>query len=307
MSTLGGLLGREGEPLSLGRARTLLAESARQAGRPCWPWVAGVFYPGLSVTQVVLDQLAMRGPGLPLPWWPVDGPQSHQQWLGMLVLLLPLWLLIARLWAGLARIAEPGTWDAARGERPAPGLLQLWRAGRGLTISALGLWLAKLGLTLGAFALVLAPVYALAEVTGGSQGRNALLLVLAPLWLLLLAYLLVLEVVNQLGLQSLARNRRGTASAVIHAWRLMRAHPWAVVRAISMDMVLQAVSLAAILVLAVLSIPTFGLGLVLLLPLLGVVGSIRAAFWARCYGELGGLSVERGPAGEAGRATAGVQ
>ena len=55
---------------------------------------------------------------------------------------------------------------------------------------------------------------------------------------LLLAYAIVLMVLNQLALHSLAHNRRGVASALTHAWRLIRSSPWSALRATVVDFVL---------------------------------------------------------------------
>ena len=56
--------------------------------------------------------------------------------------------------------------------------------------------------------------------------------------LVLLAYAVVLMVVNQLAMHSLAHNRRGVSSALTHAWRIIKASPMSVLRATVVDFVL---------------------------------------------------------------------
>ena len=64
------------------------------------------------------------------------------------------------------------------------------------------------------------------------QSLNPLLAgVVLPVLAVVLAYAIILQVVNQLALHSLAHNRRGVASALTHAWRLVRGSPWGALRA----------------------------------------------------------------------------
>jgi len=100
-------------------------------------------------------------------------------------------------------------------------------------------------------------------------------------------YALLLSVLYQLGLQSLAQNRRGVASAVRHAWRIARHDPWATFRAVVVDFLLYVTTtmIAIVLFATVIGAP-FGLGM------LGFAGTTRACYWARTYRVLGGLSAE---------------
>jgi hypothetical protein len=154
----------------------------------------------------------------------------------------------------------------------------VWRAGAGLGASALGLWLVLLA--------------------------RLLVVLLLPVLLVLLAYALLLQVANQLALHSLAHNRRGVASALAHAWRLMQSAPASVARAALLDGVL----VLAVAALVQLANGLFGasvplLSKFLLLALLGFAGVTRAGFWARAYRALGGLSTAQ-PAPAAARASA---
>src|SRR5262245_66177033 len=79
MSTL---IGTESERWSLPRAIDALAESARQAGHPGWIWVAGFFYPTLTLG---LD-LGWDSPLMPSfdstigEMWPKDGGTTGALW-----------------------------------------------------------------------------------------------------------------------------------------------------------------------------------------------------------------------------------
>jgi len=115
---------------------------------------------------------------------------------------------------------------------------------------------------------------------------------------LIFLYAATLGALNQLALQSLVFNRRGPASALAHAWRLVRHDPWAITRALLVDVGL------ALLV---------DVGLQLFLSdwypivvnflegvLLAITGVARSCYWARLYTSLGGLRAVDGVPGLSG-------
>lgn len=310
---MSGLIGGPGERLHLARMVDVLAAAARQAGRPGWIWLAGLLYPGLKDGLVIVDQLFVllaHTTGLSVPG-SADGLTSlHHElpidlkvhagglvFLLLLFVLLPFFLLRARLNVGLAAISGPASWERARGERRVPRLRESWRSGRGLTRSAFGLWLTTRFLGFGAVLFVLGPIVTLLNLLQVRSWNPIVVLVLLPLGLLLLAYALVLEVLTQLGLHSLARNRRGTGSALTHAWRLVLRNPWPVFRATLMDLVLQVFVTAFYVAAGVTTCCTVGLAVLAAIALEGYAGTVRAAFWARCYRLFGGLSPEDGVPG----------
>jgi hypothetical protein len=128
---------------------------------------------------------------------------------------------------------------------------------------------------------------------GLPEGSWPFLLLLGPFVAVWLIYGLLLSVIYQLALHSLAQNRRGVASALIHAWRIARNDPWATARATLVDLLLYVTMLALqYLVAGLLGATCIGIPLILLAwPLIpGFAGVTRAAYWARAYRALGGLS-----------------
>ena len=127
-----------------------------------------------------------------------------------------------------------------------------------------------------------------------SEVFGVLLIALLPIVAFLLFYLLLLNLLFQIALHSLAQNRRGAASALTHAWRIAKNDPWATARATLVDFLLYATvlliafSLSAVLVMTCL-IPV---AMALLLATSGFLGVTRACYWARAYRALGGLSPE---------------
>ena len=316
------LLGTADERLSLPRAVDALAEAARRAGRPSLLWLAGVLYPSLNLNfDLVRGVLALveEFSGVELPWAgemgrfvTLFGPgipgvnlgRNGTQELGPVLLLLPLTLLAFRLIVGLAKVSDPlhaessvelvGTESSgvqvARGAR----LGDLWRQGKGLAVVAFGLWGMLLLMLFGAMLVLIAPVVALLKLFDLARFSALFAGLLLPVLLLVLAYASVLMVLNQLALHSLAHNRRGVASALTHAWRLVRASPLGALRATLVDFVLFLSVLVAEVVLGSAvrtgSGPVPAVQSVLVFALLGFAGVTRAGFWARTYRALGGLS-----------------
>lgn len=286
-------IGDLSERWSLARAIDALAEAARQAGRPGWIWVAGFFYPAVSLAPGFSYEQILGGP---IKVNEHSGIELGQQ-LGLSVFGFLLFLpLFARLWVGLARTASPSVWaEASRGKR-LPGLGDTWRSGRGLTLSAIGLWLQVTLLSVTAFVLlgVLPTITLSILVEEVSRAFTPVVfLVLFPIVGFLLFYLLLLNLMFQIALHSLAQNRRGAASALTHAWRIARNDPWATARATLVDFLLYVTVLVIAFVVSWMLIATcIGIpaGVLVLLGASGFLGVTRACYWARAYRALGGLS-----------------
>lgn len=317
------LLGLPGERWRLADAVDALAESARRAGVPGWIWLVGIFYPGLNLSVGLVRALlgliegatGIEVPGaggtaslffLLGPRWGAIEDASAGAVLAYALLFLPLYVLLYRLLVGLAKVSDPGLWDARaaerggrsgtddEGARRAPRLRVVWREGRGVGAAACGMWLILSGLLLGATLFLLGPVVMLVHLFGMETLNPLLVGLLVPLLGLVLVYGTVLHVLNQLALHSLAHNRRGVASALTHAWRLVRGSPWSAARAMVVDLLLFVFVLAAVQVCASIGLgrggPATALASLLQLGVHGFAGVTRASFWARTYRALGGLS-----------------
>jgi hypothetical protein len=309
MSTL---IGTESERWSLSRAIDALSDSARQAGHPGLVWLAGFFYTvtvglglgwngGLSLT---FDRPVSRGS---------DGMMRALQGLPLgvsaVILALPcvglLFLPLLRISAGLARIGPAAAWKAACGDRRTPRLRTIWAAGKGLGFGAFGLWVQLALMFLVAMWIGSLPLSALATAIGSSsndpEAAAYLGALLVPLLLVLVGYGVVLSVLNQLALHSLAHNRRGVYSALLHGWRIMRNDGWATARTVMVDLLLFA-TVAMIWSVLTLGGKAFGqplvaIGVIVKLLLTGFAGVARAGYWARAYRALGGLSPDDGVPG----------
>lgn len=305
------LLGHPSERLSLARAVDALAEAARRAGRPSLLWLIGVVYPSLNLNlDLVRSVMAMverfSGIELPLagemggfvrlfvPGLPALGVSESRE-LGPVLALLPLVLLLCRPIVGLARVSDPfyTTREGARDESvtgaTGPRLKLLWQEGQGQALVAFGLWGTLLVLLLGAMLVLIGPVVAFLKLFGLARVSPLSTGLILPALLLVLVYAAVLMVLNQLALHSLAHNRRGVASALSHAWRLVRASPLGALRATLVDFVL----FLSVLIVGAVLVPSFLRDTPLVLVVLalnGFAGVTRAGYWARTYRALGGLS-----------------
>lgn len=280
---------------SLERAVDALAASARAAGRPGWIWVAGIAYPtvGIGIALGVLNSRVAVGTS------DLSGAMGEEA-AGM-ILFLPLALLVFRLQVGLARIAPQAIWERLSETFGRPKLRQAWRAGSGLTWASGGMWLmlqVMQGLVL---ALVAVPVVQLSqgamENLGDGLGAVIWVVVVMPLALVLALYSVLLSILHQLALQSLAHNRRGVSSALLHAWRLAKHDPWGTARTVGVDLMLDLsiwVLNAIVLTVGALVPVVGGLAGVVSLVLFGFAGVTRAGYWARAYRALGGLSPDDG-------------
>lgn len=198
-------------------------------------------------------------------------------------------LPLFRLAGGLARVSSSTAQSMPYGTHERPGLKAVWNAGKGLALSTCGLQVQVLLMFILAATLCAGPAYFLMEGIG-IEGEFAQVCIGSPVLLLLAVYGVVLSTLIQLALHSLAQNRRGVASAMMHAWRLLRRDPWATVRTIAVDGVL-------ILATAILGFVITQTCLPLMLFLLGFTGVTRACYWAQAYRALGGLSPDDGTPG----------
>ncbi|MAF64681.1 MAG: hypothetical protein CMJ84_03340 [Planctomycetes bacterium] len=307
--------GRVDEPWSLARAVDALAEAARAAGRPGWIWLAGVFYPAMSLFPGVGwlgGALSSSAPdSVRLTW---DGPGGLPGVIGLppasaglagvclSLPALPLLLVFARLIVGLARVGAPREWVLAAPAGKSPRLGAVWAAGEGLSLAAAGMWVLLATMLIGASLLLVMPAQELTRWAIDSLGIPRALAIgtlLGPPLLLLAAYATVVSVIQQLALQSLVHNRRGVGSALVHAWNLARRAPWATLRSLSLDVVLVVVvgALAFTVDHACEVLGSATLGRLLSACLAGFVGVTRAGYWARSYAALGGLTPADGVPG----------
>ncbi len=319
------LLGSPADRWPLARAVDALADSARRAGVPGLIWVVGILYPSLNLSWELVRSLLgaiqhvtdieLPGSGgtgqlitlfVPQMW---AGVESFWASFWLFVVSLPLLPLYSRLVVGLAKVCDPerapdppssstlrAEDDSSRNvPRPyAARFRDAWHAGRGLGFVTLGMWIILVGLLLGAMLFLVGPLVMVVRMFR-LEGLSPLFVgLLLPILFVLLLYTVVLQVVNQLALHSLAHNRRGIASALTHAWRLIRTSPWSAARATLVDFVLFLTVILAVGAVH-LVLPFGGLGLVtvvLVFALYGFAGVTRAGFWARTYRALGGLSAE---------------
>lgn len=270
------ILGESADRIPLSSAHGAMAASVRRAAAPSPVWLAGLCYPvlGLLLSFGWFALFRERG----------DGAGAHLGSIFAPLAFPPCF----RVMAGLARVH--GREDVAR-----PTLRGVWEGGRGLTFASMGLWLQIVALEV----LVVAAALALARWQG-EQGWGLTLLA-SPLLGMLLVYALTLTVLYQLALHSLAHNRRGTGSALQHAWRLLRHDPWGALRATLVDLELNVMSLVFTRVLAIATIPLLVLqplvATLLFAAVQGLLGVARAGYWAVVYRELGGLAPEDGVPG----------
>jgi hypothetical protein len=310
--------GDPGDRWSLRAMLDELGEAARRAARPGWIWIAGLLYP--SITLLPLHAGNLFG----LEFGGQESTELHFGddaetgialasigLVGVIFALLVL-LLYSRLNAGLARLAPLSVWTQMEATSGRPGLRDCWRAGRGSTASVFGLRLAIGLLRYTVLFVMLLPALFTWGVFDSlsAQGPGAILLAVfaLPALAILLIYNLLLSLLLQLALHSLVHNRRGVASALQHAWSILRQDPWAAGRALTGEILIAVISLlvggAVNLVSALLSStlgPFAALAvLALWIALLcfgGVVGVMRACYWATAYRALGGLSPDDGVPG----------
>jgi len=315
---------------SLRQALHALRMSARVVRVPGIIWVAGAFYPGLNLNIDLVRAMAAIGEAttnIDLPGTGDTGAllslfapsylagalqgMSPASLGGLALISLPLLLFLARFVVGLAKISDPAIWHAEGRKLPhvvesglissadlmkpkPPRLMAAWRAGKGLGTKALGLWAMLLGMVVAASLVLIGPVLVIIQRVFDIEHLSTLVHgLLVPPLVLLFGYAVVLMVINQLALHSLAHNRRGVSSALTHAWRLVRTSPRSALRATGVDCVLAAwVLLLALLLrhgVLILGGEAWISG-ILLFPLYAFAGVTRAGYWARAYRAMGGMS-----------------
>ena len=122
-----------------------------------------------------------------------------------------------------------------------------------------------------AFLLFLGPWLALHEILDLPDGASPLFVaLLVPFLAIVWTYAVVLQVVHQLALMSLAQNQRGVLSALTHGWRLVRASPWASVRALIVDLSLFVTLVVALVLAEMLPFPFDAVAGILLVGFAGV-------------------------------------
>jgi hypothetical protein len=309
MSTL---IGQASEIWSLSRAIDALRDSARQAGRPGLVWIVGLLYPSIGIGLSWISTLTWsRAEEADVAAVRIHAPEPIWSLLNPFVIMpaaFGITLCIAltcfplfRLVAGLARVSPPENWTAACEGRRTPRIRTLWANGSGMTLSVIALWI-LLVITIAASFCAVAwpagmlvdPVRVNPEAAGPGQWMGVLFL--GPLLILFLAYALSMAVLTQLALHSLAHNKRGIGSALLHGWRIMRHDVPATVRAVLVDVLLTvAILLVTTMVGSV--IPLDAVDWMLSITLAGFAGVARAAYWARAYRALGGLSPDDGVPG----------
>ncbi|MDZ4774627.1 MAG: hypothetical protein SGI72_15985 [Planctomycetota bacterium] len=307
------LIGHTSARWSLSHAIDALRDSARQAGRPGLVWIVGLLYPSVgfcfwlassTITTVGSSDTDGEASGLVVrssAWREFFPLETVPIAMGFAVCFAIVCFPVFRLVAGLARVSPSEVWLEACENRRTPRIRTLWKSGSGMTLSVIALWL-LLVVTIGLSLLAVAwPTEHLVRPFGrdalGGVGRSLFgVFLLGPLVLLFVSYALSMAVLTQLALHSLAHNRRGIGSALLHGWRIMRHDVPATSRAVIVDVLLTfAILLATTMIGSV--IPFDWLDTVLGFVLSGFAGVARAAYWARAYRALGGLSPDDGVPG----------
>lgn len=106
---------------------------------------------------------------------------------------------------------------------------------------------------------------------------------------LLLIYSVLLAVLFQLAFQSLASNRRGIGSAVLHSWKMAFARPRETLTAAFVDLGFGLALIAGYLVLVPASYPWWMW--ISSLLWVGMVGTVRVVYWNQIYRAFGGVAV----------------
>ncbi len=294
------LRGQPGEHWPLSRAFSTMGEAARQGAAPGAHWLAGFAYQGMSfgwtfgmVVAAPLWQGSPFGAGV--------GPRRLTDPLfviesggwALLFLIVPVSF---RLATGLATLSSAARWNEARGRRNTPRLRHIFRAGKGMTLPALGLWLQVLAMMVGATLLFIGPTRLLVEALRFDDDNPVTVLAMGSSIALIFFYGFALSILFQLSLQSLVQNRRGVGSALLHAWRIAKNDAAGLARATAVDAFVYLTAFATLTGLAIVNHLARNQGLLALLILVawfaldGVVGCMRCAYWSRTYAGLGGIS-----------------
>lgn len=198
----------------------------------------------------------------------------------VLALAAPIVALCVRVAAGLGRIASEG-----RGQGSGANLVQAFALGGRTQIAALAIFLQVFGMMAAATMVLLAPLALLSiTVDLGPFG-----VVLAGIALTFgLFYGAALGALQELAMASLVRHERGTGSAVLHAWRLMRHKRLTLGRMAMVEMLARVIIVVTAAVLAR-QVGTWA-GVAQLLLFGALVGGLRCQAWSLAYPRVGGLA-----------------
>lgn len=306
----------------LAHAMDALGEAARQAGRPGLVWIAGLAYPSIGIGIIGTWEGPMKwvapdpSPGTSMfggsttSGSPFDFLSEAYLPLFGLPFIAFLFLPLFRLIAGLAKAGSADAWQLASEGRRNPRLRALWKLGQGLMFSTYGLWLQLVLMQILAFVVLIVPILVAAHSLDSGSDEHELWtllrtgMIVGPFILVFGLYMLALSVLGQFALQSLAENRRGVSSALLHAWRIMRHDPRATGRAVVAEVVLLVVILGAARAISGIlgNLPLSDVVTIILqFALFGFAGVVRAGYWARAYRALGGLTPADGVPGLATR------
>ncbi len=268
-------------------ASRVLRDAARRAPLPSLSglafevmglaWVFGLVA-GLVVLAVLFDEAKLVTSAVgPL----FDVPRTRQA-LSAFVCVAPALFVSTRIAAGLARIASEG-----RGQGKGANAWRAWRLGRSTQVSAAGVWLQVFGMMTSATIVLLGPVVLLSRIIGEDH-LGPLGVVLSGLALTFaLVYGAGVGALQELAMASLVRHERGVGSAILHAWRLMRARPSTSRRMAAVEFASRVAIVA--LALAVGRTAGWPWGLAQLVLLGALVGGFRCHAWSLTYPRIGGL------------------
>lgn len=173
-----------------------------------------------------------------------------------------------------------------------------------MTLSVIALWILLVITICASLCAVAWPAEMLVDPLRPGSGNDdaahwAGVFLLGPIVILFLSYALSMAVLTQLALHSLAHNKRGIGSALLHGWRIMRHDVPATVRAVIVDVLLTVAVLAVTTMIGSLTPVDWlnWLDWLVSIVLAGFAGVTRAAYWARAYRALGGLSPDDGVPG----------
>lgn len=213
---------------------------------------------------------------------PGAAPEGLLIWL---VAVVSTVLFSVRVAAGLARIASKG-----KGQSAGANAVRAFRLGGRIQVSAFAVWLQIFGMMACATVVLLAPFVLLSSIVQVE--------VLRPLWVVLdglgltfaLCYGAALGAVQELAMASLVRHERGTGSAILHAWRLMRNKRLTASRMAVVEMATRVAIVATAWAVGELASVWLGIGQLLVFGAL--VGGLRCQAWALAFPRIGGLEAE---------------
>ncbi len=173
---------------------------------------------------------------------------------------------------------------------PPPTRKRLWTLSGGLFPAAVGLLALRLVLMGAAYALLIAGPVSLLDSLDSNFWQIAWQLPLAPIILLGLGYILVVDCSVHLALNSLAANRRGAGSAMQHAWRLATGDVPSMAKSASLHLL----ALAGPILVGLLGYETIFDQEAMPAALVAIasgafLSNILSHYWARAYQRMGGI------------------